>query len=529
MLRRRRVIVGSVSAALAGVAIVFASILWLLWQESITSETAYAGGLATSVGQKVDRIFFDTRKMLTDLNQLPVAHCSAEHLKAMQDAAISRPYIRGIGYWQAIKRICGVGLLPSEGLKPEHADRIYPSGVIAWWPSPQTSVGGVQLFLLRYGDHDVALDPRLLLDLGPRPNREAELWVDHLRMASAPWGMRLPPPDTLPIGVSLDSVHSRIISHFADNELLPVDVVAAEPVGDFLGRHSKMLGLAAGLGLLLAIAWIYLILRYSRHRLSLAMELRQALAAGSLEVKYQPVIELASGRCVGSEALARWNRENGEPVSPLVFIPIAEEAGLIQDLTLTVLKIAMDDVRRVRTEFPTVSVNVNLSPEDLRDERTGHALIQSLAASDLSAGAVKLEITERALINSDVSRALIRELRQRGHRVAIDDFGTGYSSLSYLQTFELDVLKIDKSFVDAIGTEAATSQVIVHVIEMAKALNLEIVAEGVETIEQVDWLVTHGVTFGQGFLFGKPLSIGDYVEFLRTQNRHAFAESRREA
>ncbi|MGH8042885.1 MAG: EAL domain-containing protein, partial [Rudaea sp.] len=249
------------------------------------------------------------------------------------------------------------------------------------------------------------------------------------------------------------------------------------------------------------------------------------LVANRLDVEYQPVIELASGRCVGSEALARWNRENGEPVSPVAFIPIAEEARLIHDLTQTVLKIAMDDMRRVHLEFPDVTVNVNLSPEDLRDERTGHALIQSLAASKLSAGAVKLEITERALLNSEVSRALIREFRQRGHQVAIDDFGTGYCSLSYLQTFDLDVLKIDKSFVDAIGTEAATSQVIVHVIEMAKTLNLEIIAEGVETLEQAEWLVKHGVPYGQGFLFSKPLSIGEYIDFLRAQERQVVAES----
>jgi sensor c-di-GMP phosphodiesterase-like protein len=135
---------------------------------------------------------------------------------------------------------------------------------------------------------------------------------------------------------------------------------------------------------------------------------------------------------------------------------------------------------------------------------------------------IKLEITERALVNTETSRLLIRDFRQRGHQVAVDDFGTGYSSLSYLQSFELDVLKIDKSFVDAIGTEAATSQVIVHVIEMAKSLGLATIAEGVETRDQLDWLIAHEVAFGQGYLFSHALPAAAFAEFLRA-NRHDHA------
>jgi sensor c-di-GMP phosphodiesterase-like protein len=289
----------------------------------------------------------------------------------------------------------------------------------------------------------------------------------------------------------------------------------------FWSRHSQTLAAGAALGFLLVASWIYLILRFSRHQLSLATELRQALSANRLQVHYQPVIDLRSGQCVGAEALARWVRENGEPVSPEVFIPVAEEAGLVQDVTLAVLKLTVRDLQNTLAEYPGMSVNVNLAADDLRNERIGTELAQCLAAAGLPPSAIKLEITERALINSDISRALIRNFRSLGHQVAVDDFGTGYSSLSYLQSFELDVLKIDKSFVDAIGTEAATSQVIVHVIEMAKSLGLDTVAEGVQTPEQVAWLTAHGVTFGQGYLFSKPLAIGEFLEFFRRNRRRA--------
>ena len=519
MRRRAKIMVWSALAAFVGVALLFVSITWFLWKDSMASEAAYAGGLAASLGQSIEHSILDARNMLTELDELQSPPCSTEHLQAMQDAAISRPYIRAIGYWRATERLCSVGLLAQEGLKPAHADHIYDSGVIAWWPSAQTQVGGVQLFLMRYGAHDVAIDPRLLLDFGPMQHRQAVLWVEKLRMSGFPWDVTLPAPDSQPIGVTVDRAHGQVISRFSRNEILPIDVVAMEPIDNFWSRHAQSLAVGGGLGLLLMIGWICLILSFSRYQLSMVAQLRKALAAGRIRVQYQPVMELASGRCVGAEALARWNRRSGESVSPDVFIPVAEEAGLIQEVTLAVLKIAVRDMKSLIAEFPGMSVNLNLAGDDLKNDRIGRELARSLAAAHLSTGTIKLEITERALINTDVSRSLIRDFRSRGHQVAVDDFGTGYSSLSYLQSFELDVLKIDKSFVDAIGTQAATSQVIIHVIEMAKSLGLDTVAEGVETPEQMDWLIEHGVSFGQGFLFSKPLSIGDFLEFVRANHR----------
>lgn len=520
MSRREKIMFGGALFGLIGVAALFLSIMWYLWKESVASEEIYAGGLAASLGQRTEHIFVDTRDMLSGFDQLKMPRCSPEHLQAMQNAAISRPYIRAIGYWQATERMCGIGFLPPDGLKPPRADRIYDTGVIAWWPKPQTEIGGIQLFLMRFGDHDVAIDPRMLLDLGPMQNRQAGLWVENLRMSAIPWDAELPAPKSLPVGVTVDRDKARVISHFSHSGVVPIDVIAIEPIDNFWGRHSQSLTIGAALGLLLVGVWVYLILRFSRYQLSMATELRQALSAGRIRVQYQPVIELASGRCVGAEALARWERESGESVSPDVFIPIAEQAGMIQDVTLSVMNTMVQDMKQMLTEFPKMSVNLNLAPDDLKNDRIGIELNKCLAAANLSPGAIKLEITERALVNSETSRALIRQFRSNGHQVAIDDFGTGYSSLSYLQSFELDVLKIDKSFVDAIGTEAATSQVIVHVIEMAKSLGLDTVAEGVETEEQAKWLIEHGVNFGQGFLFSQSLAAADFLEFFRKNTRH---------
>lgn len=521
MQRRGKVILGTFLAGLFGMSVLFASLTWVLWRESISAENVYENNLATTLGKRTEQIISDSRDMLAAFAKLPGQQCSSELLEALQNAAVSRPYVRGIGFWHAARRLCGVGFLPDTGIKPRRADRIYPNGVIAWWPSRQTEVGGVELFLMRYGDYDVAIDPRQLLDLGSSRRRQAVLWVDKLRMTAMPSDAQLPPPDAVPIGVTLKRDQGKILSHYARDEILPVDIVASEPIEYFWSRHAALLTLGAVLGLLLVAAWADMVFRLSRYQLQPATELRQALAADRICVQYQPVIDLRSGACVGAEALARWRRKEGSYVSPAAFIPVAEEAGLIQEITFAVLRAVIRDFTRIGREAGPVSINVNLSRDDLKSDRLGDTLAEGLNAAQLDPRLIKLEITERALVNTDTARQLIQKFRDRGHQVAIDDFGTGYSSLSYLQSFELDVLKIDKSFVDAIDTGAATSQVIVHVIEMAKSLGLQIVAEGVETETQARWLVDHGVFHAQGYLFSRPLDLADFIKFLQTKQEHA--------
>lgn len=524
MYRKRRVMISSALAALAGSAVLLACTMWVSWKQSLTAEEAYAGGLAAALGRSAEHSIVDTRDMLAQLNGLGVEHCSPTHLRAMQDAGASRSYIRAVGFWQANERRCGIGFILKDGLRPSHADRIYESGVIAWWPSAETQIGGTRMFLMRYGDHDAAIDPRMLLDLGAAQNRRAALWVERLKMSALPADVVLPSPDSLPLGVTVDQAHGQLLSHFSENTIFPMEVVAAEPLNQVLNRNSQTLLTGAGLGLLMVGAWCYLVVRFSRYELSMATQLRKALSAGDIEVHYQPVIDMISGHCVGAEALARWDLDGKEPISPSVFVPLAEKAGFIQDLTSLVMRRAVRDMRELLLEHPRMSINLNLSPDDLKGERIGNELRACLEEAGLPASAIKLEITEQALVNTETSRSLIRELRRRGHQIAIDDFGTGYSSLSYLQSFELDVLKIDKAFVDAIGTEAATSHVIIHVIGMAKSLGLEAVAEGVETARHVAWLIEHGVALGQGFLFSRPLTIGDFHEFfIANENRERVA------
>jgi len=524
VLRVRRVeivIVGVCVAALAGVVLLFAFGMWYLWRESIAAETKVVGRLASTLGARTETMILETRNLLETFDNLPVQRCSPAHLQALQDAVMARPYVRGVGYFRAAERRCGVGFLQARTITPPKADRIYESGVVAWWPSPHTEVGGLQLFLMRRGDHDAAIDPRVLIDLGPLEHRQAGLWVENLLLVAAPADAELPPPGSVPIGVTVDRAAGRVVSRFSRSGVVPIDIVAIEPLATFWDRHLQTLVIGGGVGLVLVAVWMHGLIRYARHRLSPASLLRRALARGRLHASYQPTIELATGRCIGAEVLARWTMSNGDVVEPAAFIPVAEAAGLLPAVTRAVLDAGLRELGGVLRDRPGFSIFVNLSSADLESERFSEWLRRRLQDADVPSTAVGLEITERALVNTDSARATIRMLRAQGHAVAVDDFGTGYSSLSYLSSFELDVLKIDKSFVDAIGTESATSHVIVHVIEMARSLGLRLVAEGVEREEQVRWLLAHGVKFAQGFLFSPPLAAADFERFVSRKEEAA--------
>ena len=511
--RRDKIFFGILGATILGALTLSVLLGWYIWRESVGTEERRLEQLSQRLGQETEQAIIDARNLLERLNERATGPCDTAHLTMMQEIAVARPYIRAIGYWRAAERLCGAGFIQGVSFTPPKASRIYDSGVIAWWPSKATEVGGVQLFLMRFGNHDVVIDPRLLLSVGLPNDQMAGLWVENLPMITTPPNAIFPPLESLKQGITVNRSTQQMISRFSLGTLFPIDVVAIQPMSEFWERYLPTLIAAGILGLLLIPLWVFAVVRYSRQHLSLAAELRDAITSNQLRVNYQPIVDMSDGRCLGAESLARWTRDNGEVVGPDIFIPIAEEAGLATDLARAMLHGILRDLGDLLRECPDLSINLNLSAQDFQTDRLFTHLETELKSAGLATSAIKLEITERALVDSDTARQRIRTLRQQGHLVAIDDFGTGYSSLSYLESFELDALKIDKSFVDAIENRAVTSSVIVHVIEMAKSLNLAIIAEGVECDHQVDWLLSQGVTLGQGYLFSRPLTARQFIAF----------------
>jgi diguanylate cyclase (GGDEF)-like protein len=252
-------------------------------------------------------------------------------------------------------------------------------------------------------------------------------------------------------------------------------------------------------------------------RVELAALLRRALDRDELVLHYQPIIDLRSGEVRGLEALVRWQQPERGLLMPGAFIDIAEETGLIVPIGRWILREACRQAKAWQDQYPSdppLSISVNLSARQFSDPRLVSDVAAAIRDSGIAATSLTLEITESLLVReADGTIAKLRAIRAMGVRLAIDDFGTGYSSLSYLQRFPLDVLKIDRAFVDAVG-DAEGSALVRSIVDIGRSLRLSTVAEGIERPEQPAQLLALQCDMGQGFLMNRPQEAGAIDAFL---------------
>jgi len=257
----------------------------------------------------------------------------------------------------------------------------------------------------------------------------------------------------------------------------------------------------------------------ARSQREMETELGVALERGEFRLVYQPKVSLATGAIVGAEALVRWDRPHHGMIAPDVFIPIAERSGLIVPLGAWILEEACRQAAAWQLDLPDrppLGVGINLSGRQLLDPELTATVANAIALSGLDPALVDLEITESVLMeDSQANDEVLRRLKELGVTMSIDDFGTGYSSLSYLKRFPVEVLKVDRSFVDGLPDDREDSAIMAAVIALGHALELTIVAEGVETPEQRDALVALGCELAQGYLFARPLTPEDLLPLLR--------------
>ncbi|MCD8554450.1 EAL domain-containing protein [Seleniivibrio sp.] len=252
-------------------------------------------------------------------------------------------------------------------------------------------------------------------------------------------------------------------------------------------------------------------------RVNMEKELRKAVAAGDFGVVYQPKVSLLTGDITGAEALIRWNRD-GELIPPSEFIPVAEETGHIISIGRTVLiKACEDAVKWQKMGFTDIDVAVNLSARQFRDENLIDTVCSIVKSTGIKPDLLGLEITENTMME-DIQTTIIAlaHLVQQGIKISIDDFGTGYSSLSYLKLFPINILKVDRQFIKDIPDDPDDIAISTAIINLAKGLNLQVIAEGVETQAQLDFCRERGCDEIQGYFFSRPLSYDEFIELLKS-------------
>jgi diguanylate cyclase (GGDEF)-like protein len=257
--------------------------------------------------------------------------------------------------------------------------------------------------------------------------------------------------------------------------------------------------------------------KQAARRFEIETHLRRAIERSEFVLHYQPKVSLRTGQLIGAEALIRWQHPTRGVISPLEFIPLAEKSGLIVPIGEWVLQRACADMRRWDEmgllEFP---VSINLSLRQLRERDLGQSIAMALDAHGLPPSALELELTESSLAdNVDLTANQLRELDALGIVISIDDFGTGYSSLSYLRQYPVRTLKVDRSFVRNLPDEPGDAAIARSVVALAGGLGIKSVAEGVETVDQLNFLIGTGYDAVQGYLISKPLAAEDFVGWLK--------------
>mgnify|MGYP003365077617 CR=1 FL=1 len=497
-----------------------AASLYISHQQSLDIETASALSLADELQRRTDKTNAQIKAAFVELRKdKPADPCSEKHIQLMREIGITASYLQAVGHVANGRWMCSSLGPDKNGIELSPVDYISSTGASVRMQVELSIAPEMRFIMIEKYGYAAIIHRDLPLDVfeDKRDISLASVNTSTGRLLLTRGVFKKEWLRPLPKGGYVSFFDGEYVVAIRRSKEFDWTSVAAVPA-KYVDIRSKKLsmvlvpvGIAAGI--LLAIAFYFL----AKQQTSWPSVLRLALKRKEFFLEYQPVIDLQTGRCVGAEALMRWRRANGKLVAPDLFIPIAEESNLILRITSRALELIERDVPALIQDHPEFHVAINLSAADLQSVNIVSSLRGLMERTWIKPKNLMVEATERGFINTELAHDVARDFRDMGIGVAIDDFGTGYSSLSYLTTFEVDYLKIDKSFVDTIGTDAATSTVVLHIMEMAKSLDIKMIAEGVETEMQAEFLRERGVQYAQGWLFAKAMPIHELAQFLKKE------------
>ncbi len=477
--------------------------------------------------QDVMRRSEDTGRQISDAFKLLVATpdrpaCGQVRRRVMQRIDAVSSYIQFVGRLDRGRIVCasyGQFEVPLEVGKP---DLISANGYQIWLDLRFPFAADKRFVAIGNGKFIAVIHKSLPVDTTVA-ERKVSLAVISLagQRVMSTRGRFLPEWMPKPDDIAPGQQHTRLIGRNVvsqvrsrDFDLLAVSALGEDDYGRELSLFAKIL---VPIGILTGLLLAYAVTRVARGQMSLPAVIRSGLRNREFFVEFQPVVNLQDRTWVGAEALIRWRRPDGQVIRPDLFIPAAEETGLIHAITAEVLRLVEPTLAALAGR-DDLFLSINLSRYDLREMEIEQWILGLIARTGVRPTQLHLEITERGLADTDGARTLIDRLRVAGVCISVDDFGTGYSSLSELVRLNLDTIKIDKAFIDTLDGAAVTSQVAAHIVEMAHSLSLGMIAEGIEREAQAQILESWRVQFGQGFLFARPMSSEAFLDGLARQS-----------
>lgn len=457
---------------------------------------------------------------LADLDRQPGAPCSPSSLEQAARVIHNYRYVQDAGAYANGQYLCSplIGDVRSKDLTLPPPDYQSGDGYTVWFRQKSPLSNERNDIQIGRDGHYVAIDRGSYVDLidpAGRPIAAIQTTTGTLLAVST----GADPDDMLNAWKHDGKVKSDQWNYaVARSSTRPLAVVVKSPRSSVAGTWPKLLAAWLSIGVTAGAVLGWFAYKRISWQLSFPATLEWAISRRKIDVVYQPIVRIADDTCVGVEALVRWTLD-GQSISPEVFVRVAEENHLIQALTDLVLEKSIAQLGKLLVANPEFYVSINVGGEDLNSNRFLNILTLSLEGTGIAPRQIRIEATERSFMNTDATRDVIAAFRAAGHPIYIDDFGTGYSSLSYLQTFKIDVLKIDRSFVETIAQDTASSAVAPHIIAMAHGLHLEIVAEGVESATQVAWLLEKGVQYAQGWYYAKAMSQDALETWLASRSR----------
>lgn len=445
----------------------------------------------------------------------PAAACSPEHMARMRAASASAVYLQSVGVMSGTTLLCSTLTAEGQPVELGPPDRVGVNGFQSWNAVKLPGLEAPFKIDAREGYAMLLLSVQVM-DSG---THLPSVSLAHIGTENQPWTL-IRQRGQYDFGGILARYDGSGGSFWKDEHLFVARQVS-EPKAVFMGamdragiaaQFRQALGQVALAGIVITAIVMALAFRFIRQRYSPQGEIRRALKNREFHMFYQPVVSLDGGGFVGAEALIRWTRGDGRQVSPGEFIPAAEQAGLINEVTQMVIELVADDVARLVKAVPNAHIAINLAPSDVDSPLTQVWLTKMVERAKICSDNAMVEITERGVVDRDAKDKLV-SIRARGFRLAIDDFGTGQSSLSQIATYNFDFLKIDKSFVDVVCTDTLSSKVAFNVIHLAKSLGMQMIAEGVETQEQATVLKQAGVQYAQGWLFARAMPFDNMLRF----------------